>query len=159
MNNAPQLVARIPSSSQVIVLKYDVLNYVARYKQDTRYKFEAGGQLFCSISEFGIEIIRATGPYHGDKRSRFSYRSDPLKAQHEIFKQRKRGLYYCGDWHTHPEPIPSASQEDLETIATVVQRSEVRLSSLVMLIQGTSDGPAGIAVYSSDGGLPIKWIV
>jgi integrative and conjugative element protein (TIGR02256 family) len=155
----PVVVATLPTSSQLIILQKGVLEYLAEHRQTQLWKPEAGGQLFGRLSKYALQVELATGPYPADLRSRSSYRSHPRAAQEKILTQRKLGLYYCGDWHTHPERYPSASSEDLTTISTVAARSDLRLSCVVMVIQGTEIGPEGLAVYSSNGDVPVKWTI
>lgn len=159
MTMEPIIRAHLPTSAQHIVLRKSALDYMARYIQNRLWKLEAGGQLFGHLKDGTLEIKVATGPYLGDLRTRFGYRSKPDCAQREIKKQRGRGLYYCGDWHTHPQTHPTASTEDLSTISKMVQRSDFRLSCMVMVIQGTDDGAQGVAVYTSSGDAPKRWEV
>lgn len=151
------LIARRPESSQTIVLRPSVLSYMERYKQTNWWKCEAGGQLFASLTDDHLDVSLATGPYRGDLRTRFGYRSQPSSAQRQIQRQRNLGLYYCGDWHTHPEQHPTASGEDLDTIMKLKVRSDLRLGAILMVIQGTSSGPEGLAIYVCDGGSTIRW--
>lgn len=151
--------AHLPTCAQPIVLRKSALDYMARYRQNRFWELEAGGQLFGHLKDGTLEIKVATGPYRGDLRARFGYRSKPDCAQREIEKQRGLGLYYCGDWHTHPQAHPTASAEDLGTISKMVQRSDFRLSCVVMVIQGTAEGALGVAVYTSSGDAPRRWKV
>ncbi|MBU8974791.1 Mov34/MPN/PAD-1 family protein [Lysobacter sp. MMG2] len=141
------LVAQLPEAAEIIVLRPGVLAHLARYQQRHWWQREAGGQLFATLTNTCLDVSLATGPYRGDLRSRFGYRSTPASAQREIERQRDRGLYYCGDWHTHPQPHPRASPEDLDTIVRLQARSDLRLASVLMVIQGTAVGVAGVAVY------------
>ena len=159
MKQEALIVARLCSSSQVIVLRPRVLKHIGRYRQTKWWQREAGGQLFGLVTDKVLHVELATGPYQGDLRSRYNYRSHPGLAQREILRQRELGLYYCGDWHTHPEPRPTASDEDMQTISTLAKRSDLRLNCVVMLIQGAGMGADGLAVYSSDGSAPVKWSI
>lgn len=153
------LVARRTESAQTIVLRPAVLEHLARYNQINWWKCEAGGQLFASLTDAYLDVSQATGPYRGDFRSRFGYRSKPTSAQREIQRQRDLGLYYCGDWHTHPQQFPRASGEDFETIVKLQVRSDLRLGAVLMVIQGTAPGAAGLAVYVCNGGRVVQWSV
>jgi hypothetical protein len=61
------------------------------------------------------------------------------------------GFLYLGEWHTHPEPRPRGSPEDIASFRTLNRRSSFRVSSTLMLIQGTSPGVPGLALYSFGG--------
>lgn len=153
------LVARLTESAQTIILRPAVLEHLARHMQTTWWKCEAGGQLFASLTDAHLDVSLATGPYRGDFRSRFGYRSKPASAQREIQRQRALGLYYCGDWHTHPQQLPRASGEDVETIVKLQARSDLRLGAVLMIIQGTAPRAAGLAVYVCNGGSVVQWSV
>lgn len=157
--NTVALMARLDDADQAIVLLPVVLEHMARYRQDSWWKREAGGQLFASLTDTHLEVCLATGPYRGDFRARHGYRSKPASAQREIQRQRGHGLYYCGDWHTHPQAVPIASAEDLGTIAKLQAHSDLRLPTVLMVIQGTEPAPDGVAIYSCNAGHTQKWRV
>lgn len=141
------VIARHAKSVQEIMLRPVVIEYMHRHRQTSCWKCEAGGQLFAKLNDTMLDVVLATGPYHSDFRSRFGYRSAPASAQREIEKQRKCDLYYCGDWHTHPQRFPAASGEDFETIAKLQARSDLRLGAVLMVIVGTAQDQRGLAVY------------
>lgn len=141
------VIARLPNSEQEIVLRPAVIEHMGRHRQTSWWKREAGGQLFARLTDTVLDVVLATGPYSPDFRSRFGYRSAPASAQREILKQRECGLYYCGDWHTHPQQFPAASRDDFETIKKLQARSDLRLGAVLMVILGTSLDQKGVAVY------------
>lgn len=151
------VVARLADSAQEIVLRPAVIAHMHRYRQTNWWKREAGGQLFASLTDTVLDVSVATGPYRNDFRSRFGYRSAPAVAQREIVKQREHGLYYCGDWHTHPQAFPAASGEDFETIAKLQARSDLRLGAVLMVILGTALDARGVAVYVCNSGTTVRW--
>lgn len=151
------VVARHAESAQEIVLTPAVIEHMHRHRQTRWWKREAGGQLFATITDKALRVVLATGPYRSDFRSRFGYRSAPAMAQQEIKNQRENGLYYCGDWHTHPQVSPAASDEDLETIAKLQSRSDLRLGVVLMVIQGTALDQSGIAVYVRTSENTFQW--
>lgn len=151
------VVARHTESTQDIILTPEVINHMHRHIQTSWWKREAGGQLFATITDIELRVVLATGPYRNDFRSRFGYRSVPTIAQKEIQKQRESGLYYCGDWHTHPQQFPAASGEDLETIARLQARSDLRLGVVLMVILGTALDHRGVAVYVRTSANTCRW--
>lgn len=54
------------------------------------------------------------------------------------------GLDYVGDWHTHPEDVPTPSSDDLLSIAEVVRRSTHHLPGFLLLIVGRKPFPNGL---------------
>lgn len=151
--------AALAESSQRIVIEKDVLDRMARYQQLSWYSREAGGQLFGSINASEVLVSVATGPYRGDQRWRSSYRSNAKAAQRAIDQNAKSGLFYLGEWHTHPEEHPKASTADLDAIAKLRSASETRSSALLMLIQGKADGVLGLALYSLGSEGLTRWTI
>lgn len=151
------VVARLAESAQEIVLRPAVIEHMHRHRQTSWWKREAGGQLFARLTNTVLDVVLATGPYRSDFRSRFGYRSAPASAQREIRKQREYGLYYCGDWHTHPQPFPTASGDDFETIKKLQARSDLRLEAVLMVILGTALDQRGVAVYVRSSENTVQW--
>jgi hypothetical protein len=151
------VVARLSGSAQDIVLRPAVIEHMHRHRQTSWWKREAGGQLFARLADTVLDVVLATGPYGSDFRSRVGYRSAPASAQREILKQREYGLYYCGDWHTHPQQFPAASGDDFETIAKLQARSDLRLGAVLMVIVGTALDQRGLAVYVRTSEATVQW--
>lgn len=146
-------IAALAGCSQRIVVEPAALKHMARYRQARWFATEAGGQLFGTVSETEVIITKATGPYRGDVRWRCSYRSNPKAAQKAIDENAGLGLLYLGEWHTHPEAMPTASTSDQLTILGLHRRSALRLSCVVMIIQGTE----WLAIHSVDEGGLRRW--
>lgn len=123
------------------------------HRQRRFYQREAGGQLFARVRGYDWEIAVATGPRSRDRRGRFSFRPHRASEQEEIFRHHELGLDYVGDWHTHPEDVPSPSSDDLSSIAEVVRRSTHHLPGFLLLIVGRKPFPQGLWVsfHSIDG--------
>jgi integrative and conjugative element protein (TIGR02256 family) len=68
------------------------------------------------------------------------------------------GLHFIGDWHTHPERIPTPSTSDVRSIREAVARSKHHLNGFVMLIAGTEPFPFGlfVSLYDSKGETAIR---
>lgn len=132
--------------NQKVRLEADVLMHVLQHKQLSANAKEAGGQLFGTVDQSMVRIIRATGPYRADERSRFRYRSNPSSAQKAIQEQSEFGLFYLGEWHTHAEDHPSASYMDGDAMSKLMSKSKLNSSSLVMLIVGRAAGPSGLSL-------------
>lgn len=96
---------------------------------------------------------KATGPREVDQRSRYGYMPDRRGEQEEIDAMHSHGLQFVGDWHTHPERIPSPSTSDVRSIRQAVAQSKHHLNGFVMLIAGTEAFPLGLflALYDSHG--------
>lgn len=122
------------------------LTHVHRFRQTTCWKREAGGQLFAKVLDAGWLVEEATGPRINDIRSRFGFEPDRPAERREIQKLFATGLHYVGDWHTHPEPTPTPSQIDLNSIRDMVQASKHELPGFLMLIVGTNLDTTGYSL-------------
>lgn len=144
---------KIGDSEQRLVVTPTVLNHLAKHQQSEGNSSEAGGQLFARFKGEQIRVEHATGPRATDRRSRYGYIPDRRVEQEEIDWMHSRGLHFIGDWHTHPERIPTPSASDVRSIREAVTRSKHHLNGVVMLIAGTELFPLGlfIALYDAHG--------
>jgi integrative and conjugative element protein (TIGR02256 family) len=140
----------IGDSGQVLVLSDEVLEHFARYRQLRFYQSEAGGQLFATFDEGRIHVVEATGPRRTDTRRRTSYVPDRRAEQREIDARHERGLHYVGDWHTHPEDVPTPSGRDADSISESVKKSTHTLNAFVLVIAGRAEAPQGLSVCLYD---------
>ncbi|TXI86116.1 MAG: hypothetical protein E6Q40_06780 [Cupriavidus sp.] len=149
------LLATLRESSQLIVIKPNVIAHMARHRQLSWFSREAGGQLFGAIGTDEIVILAATGPYRGDQRTRSSYRSSAKSAQRAIDLNAEKGLFYLGEWHTHPEEHPVASPDDRSAMSKLLRASSTRVDTLLMVIQARQ----GVAIYSFGAQGFVEWTV
>jgi integrative and conjugative element protein (TIGR02256 family) len=142
---------------QALSIERPALQHVGRRRQSTLWATEAGGQLFGTIDAAQVCVIEASGPYVGDERSRYRYRSNPAAAQRAIEDRHKRGLLYLGEWHTHAEDYPSASSLDDDAMRRLISRSQLNSNSLLMMIVGRARNAAGLAVWSVSSSAARQW--
>lgn len=140
----------IGESGQRIVFSENVLAHFDKHRQTRWWHREAGGQLFARFDLPVITVVEATGPRMGDRRSRYSYRPDRRAEQREITSRHALGLYFIGDWHTHPEDVPSPSWRDNESMREVFSQSQHVLSGFLLVIAGRLPFPSGLAVWLYD---------
>ena len=91
---------------------WSFLNSNAQFQSNSN---EAGGILLGYRAGANIHIISATGPLPGDRRSRISFdRLDPGHqiAASEAWATSGGRIDYIGDWHTHPQRVPTPSSKD-----------------------------------------------
>lgn len=136
----------IGESGQCLILEQNVLDHFAKWRQLDPRMPEAGGQLFGAIEGQCIKVKLATGPRRSDRRGRFFFIADRLAERREICKLHKSGLHYFGDWHTHPQSIPTPSGTDLSSMADLFARSKHELNAFLMVIVGTARFPDGLHV-------------
>ena len=151
------VVAIASGYKQSIRFQSEMLMHVHRYRQISPWASEAGGQLFGIIEQNEVRVIRATGPYAGDERSRYRYRSNPIAAQRAIETQARNSLLYLGEWHTHAEDHPCPSSLDSNSMARLIENSRLNSNILLMLIAGQNSGLKGLAVLSIESNKIQQW--
>lgn len=124
----------------------NVLKVFDAYRQKNSLDHEAGGQLFATIAGDAWHVGEATGPKPADRRGRFHFWPDPKSAQKEIDQYFATGLEYVGDWHTHPEKVPTPSDADILSIKNIVRESTFYNAGLLLCIVGLELFPSGLHV-------------
>ena len=114
-----------PHSHQCLRIEPSVLRHIRRHRQVQRTSPEAGGQLFGRVSDDLVTVTHVAGPRAADERNRFTFRSDPVRAQADIERFARRGLLYLGEWHTHAEAIPHPSGSDEHAMQQIYARSDL----------------------------------
>lgn len=142
---------------QALSITRPALQHLGRHRQSTPWATEAGGQLFGTINAAQVCVVEASGPYAGDERSRYRYRSNPTAAQRAIEDRHGRGLLYLGEWHTHAEDHPSASSLDDDAMRRLITSSQLNSNSLLMMIVGRARNAAGLAVWSVSSSGARQW--
>lgn len=142
------MIGSMHSVAQTVTLDPAVLAHVLGNRQLRAWSKEAGGQLFGVIAPGCICVRVATGPYRGDERSRYRYRSNPEAAQRAIEECSAQGLLYLGEWHTHAEDYPNASGLDGGAMKLLMANSRLNSDSLLLLIVGRAGGAQGLGLWS-----------
>jgi integrative and conjugative element protein (TIGR02256 family) len=133
-----------------LVFTSDVLRHFDRNRQRRCFSSEAGGQLFACFTAEAIVVEVATGPYREDKRSRFLFTPDRRREQQDIDDHFAQRLHFLGNWHTHPQKIPSPSGTDLKNTRQRFVESEHALKAFLMVIVGLAPFPSGLFVALVD---------
>ncbi|KWU48660.1 Mov34/MPN/PAD-1 family protein [Pseudomonas palleroniana] len=106
----------VPGTQQLVYLREQPLEVFSRYIQEGIDSKEAGGILLGHVRGEHLEIIEATEPSFWDRRFRFLFERMP-HFHHKLAMKRWResnGLVrYIGEWHTHPQNVPTPSSIDL----------------------------------------------
>lgn len=152
------IVYPIGSSPQLLVFTDPVLQHFEKHQQRKWWHREAGGQLFVRFELPRIIVEEATGPRRSDWRTRYSYRPNRVAEQREITDRHVRGLHFIGDWHTHPEDVPSPSGDDADSMKESVAKSRHALNGFVLTIVGREGFPRGlfVSLFSNAAGLTLR---
>ena len=153
------IVGHLDDISQALSIALPALQHASRHRQSAPWATEAGGQLFGTLNATQVCVTEASGPYAGDERSRFRYRSNPAAAQRAIEDRHKRGLLYLGEWHTHVEDHPSASGLDDDAMRRLIASSQLNSNALLMMIVGRARSASGLAVWSVSSAAARRWIL
>lgn len=101
----------------IMVISSEAQQIFLKYSQNENHKTEAGGILIGRRKGAHFEIVAATEPTQHDIRTRTRFvrsekiHSDIAKAAWVISRGQ---ISYIGEWHTHPQTIPSPSSVDIE---------------------------------------------
>lgn len=153
----PTLLGKCDGFDQVIRLEAPVIAYIWRHRQLAPWASEAGGQLFGTICPAEVRVMAASGPYRGDERSRYGYRSNPVAAQRQVDSRARAGQRYLGEWHTHAEDVPCASGMDNDAMRRLLRHSVLSSNGLLLLIVGRAAGPEALALGSVSAGGGVSW--
>lgn len=127
-----------------IKLPDDVIASIHDYVQNDRHKPEAGGVMMGRyiIESRDIVIDKISFPMPGDRATRITFYRK--KKAHQLIIDREweasnHTCTYLGEWHTHPQPLPSPSCIDEFNWKRKLKNDVVDSDSLFFLIVGTSD--------------------
>ena len=116
---------------------------MSNYEQDRSATPEAGGVLLgrrlLDCTEVAVDAV--THPQPTDSRSRYQFfrrRSGHQEAVDDAWAESGGSSVYLGEWHTHPEPSPSASGVDLAAW-TERTASQPTGEALFFVIVGTDE--------------------
>ena len=145
------LTYRLEPGGPAVVLTEAVIETLLKHRQLELKDNEAGGQLFARFEGKDTIIVEATEPKNSDKRKRYWFEPNKHLQRQEIKAKHKNGEHFVGDWHTHPQSIPSPSGDDLKSIIDCFRKSHHELKAFLMVIVGTAELPEGLLVCLVDG--------
>lgn len=127
-----------------------VLEITGKFRQLEKGSHESGGILLGQVTSGNVYLMKASAPNQFDRSSRTTFDRDKHIAQIIIeyeFLNSGNKTIYLGEWHTHPEAIPSPSTVDVSMIKDQFKKNKLNEPFLILLIQGQS----GIYVGKFDG--------
>ena len=105
-----------PTTGVILVIEDKVIDTFSRFAQYHPTDTEAGGILLGRRRGAHFEILDATVPTKFDTRTRtFFKRSEKIHSDiaKRMWSQSKGQISYIGEWHSHPEVVPSPSSVDI----------------------------------------------
>lgn len=118
------------------------LSQMLKFRQDSLWKREAGGVLMGRYIRESLDVVidNVTVPMCGDRRRRFDFFRDRDRHQQAInraWQESDGTTHYLGEWHTHPERIPTPSSTDQTNWNQHLQRDIFSGDTLLFIIVGT----------------------
>ena len=125
-----------------IKLDANVLSKISKYIQVEKNMSEAGGVLLGRyiIDSKDIVVDDVTTPMKNDVRQRCYFIK--IKSNHQRIVTRrwnksKGTCNYLGEWHTHPEAVPTPSSIDISEWKRQLRSSKFEDDCLYFIIAGT----------------------
>ncbi len=117
------------------------LTQMREFVQDAPYKREAGGVLLGRYIRESLDIVvdEVTVPMWGDRRGWFNFfraRRPHQKAIDRAWQESGGTTTYLGEWHTHPECVPTPSPTDLKDWERQLKKDVFDGDSLYFIIIG-----------------------
>lgn len=123
----------------LVVFAPDVLKVFKHYRQRLFWQPEGGGILLGRRRGKHLEVMLATEPGHKDRRSAFFFVREAdghADIAEQTWRQGDKKIDYLGEWHTHPQRVPTPSAIDrLEWEKLILQRSQ--LTPILVVVVGT----------------------
>jgi len=132
---------RIELDCFVLKITEQAFDKMLRFKQDTWKKPESGGILLgYYIEDSSFTLTDVTIPTDLDKSSRFNFiraKKSAQKAINKYFKESGGKKIYLGEWHSHPENLPTPSNLDCKSIKEQISLNKLNSEIIFMIIIGT----------------------
>lgn len=132
-------VLRRPDIDGFVLIERGVLDVIARFRQSLQQAPESGGILLGYRRGSHLHVAEATVPEASDESSRYRFfrSADPHQRAATACWQDSRGIVdYLGEWHTHPELVPTPSMTDIGGWTRICKERNV---PMVFLIAGTQE--------------------
>ncbi|MFB9053553.1 Mov34/MPN/PAD-1 family protein [Formosa undariae] len=129
-----------------VIFEESCINIFKHYTQ-TGKKFEKGGILLGRCTDENTVVIeKASIPTLFDRSSRYNFQRDKRSAQifidYEFIASQGKTIY-IGEWHTHPEDLPTPSTTDVQMIKRQFKKNKINETFLFMVIVGRKKNYVG----------------
>ncbi|KRE48385.1 Mov34/MPN/PAD-1 family protein [Paenibacillus sp. Soil724D2] len=127
---------------RLLIFNPEVLKVFYSYRQVGRLQNEAGGILLGRIyKNEKIVIENISTPSSADKSGRYFFERNVQKAQmivNRAWEESNGEITYLGEWHTHPEAIPTPSTVDKKLLTNMLIDTKMENDYLFLVIVGIS---------------------
>jgi integrative and conjugative element protein (TIGR02256 family) len=129
------------SSGGVVEFNDEAFQIMQSHRQISPKAAESGGMLLGRLIDNNRDVVidRVTVPINEDKKWRFFFFRQKEPAQRiieQVWSDSKAVTNYLGEWHTHPEDVPSPSSVDLAEWARISQKATFEQDFLLFVIVG-----------------------
>lgn len=114
----------------------EVLSVFERHVQ-VGERLESGGVLLGTVHERGLLVTVATTPTRLDRQFRYLFERLPFghrAVAKRLWRSTAGTTRYIGEWHTHPQDIPSPSGLDLEEWLTLAKARADKRPLLAVIV-------------------------
>jgi integrative and conjugative element protein (TIGR02256 family) len=133
-----------------------VLKKILSDTASARSADERGGILLGERRGPHFQVKEATTPMRWDRSSKFAFHRSSAGHQEVAFRTWKRSKHtidWLGEWHSHPERIPSPSQLDIRTWQRVTAH---HAAPMIFLIVGYEATWIGLSLPGH--AIPVKYV-
>lgn len=126
-----------PDRSFSVILKPDVVRHVVQHATETSHA-ETGGILIGKYSAAGdsVTVIEASAKPRDSLVERFAFQRGLQGLKALLSTRWNMGLYYVGEWHSHPGGSPRPSGPDLVAMRKIAGNAKYQCRAPVLLIIG-----------------------
>jgi integrative and conjugative element protein (TIGR02256 family) len=126
----------------IVEFSPDAVTTLRSYRQVGLFSLEAGGMLLGRLILGGNDVVvdSASEPAPEDRRARYWFRRARRPAQtvvDRVWRESNGVVNYLGEWHSHPERIPSPSCIDRRDWRRVSRLTKSEADHLLFVIVGT----------------------
>lgn len=118
-----------------VLIEAEPLTLIDSYRQDSPDKPESGGILLGYRRGEHLHVTMATAPQHSDRGWRNLFKRSARYHQEIALCQwsaSEKTMDYLGEWHTHPQYLPSPSATDLSEWRKICDLRQVPMVFLIM---------------------------
>jgi integrative and conjugative element protein (TIGR02256 family) len=118
-----------------VVVHEEVIEQMKTFRQIRADAVEACGILLGRQYDQAIEVTDITTPQRTDMRTRVGFKRE-RKGHVDLavskWKESNGLIGYLGEWHTHPEHVPTPSLKDLHGMTILAKRNRMPILLIIL---------------------------